>query len=388
MTISSAETSGERRGRRLLIVVNIPRFFLSHRLALALAAQDAGFDVHIATAEGDEGAIERIRAHGLTIHTFPMSQHGRAPLTEIRSLLSIILLHRRLRPDIAHHITIKPVLYGGIAARLSGRPPVVAAMSGLGRTFRDDRGGSRRPSKIFEMALRFALPQRTTHLLFQNPEDLQLFAEMKLCDGMNSSVIRGSGVDADEFSPRPEPSGTPVALFAGRLMRQKGVEEFIRAAEILRDRVIFEVAGIVEEDAPGSIAVDQLEEWAQAGTIRWLGPRTDMAEVIAGVSIVVLPSVYGEGVPRILIEAAASGRAIVTTDAPGCREICKDRVNGLLVPGGDASALAAAIAELAADPQLRQRYGEAGRAIALEGFTLDTVIQATLDLYDRLSPAA
>ncbi len=372
---------------RLLFVVNIPRFFVSHRLPLALAAQEAGYDVHVATADDDAASLSRIRAEGLTLHPIPLVQHGRRPTAELRTLIALVLLYRRLRPDILHHVTIKPLIYGGIAARLTGRRAVIAAMSGLGREFRDATGRVRRPGIMLRLALRLALPRRTTHLLFQNEDDLQVFRDLGLSSSSRSTLVRGSGVDLQRFphSLEPAPTSTgPVVLFAGRLMWQKGLGTFVEVAERLSDVARFHVAGYSEAGSPDAVSIDQLQSWAEKGWVVWLGARDDMPEVVAAANIVALPTVYGEGVPKTLIEAAASGRAIVTSDAPGCRDICRDEINGLLVEPGDVDDLERAIRRLVTDPQLRQRMGAAGRRIVEDEFSVERVISETLTLYERV----
>jgi glycosyltransferase involved in cell wall biosynthesis len=376
--------------RRLLFVVNIPRFFISHRLPLALAAKEAGYDVHIATANDDLQNLSLVREAGLNLHPIPLVQHGRRPIDELRTMLALIRLYRRLRPDILHHITIKPLVYGGIAARLTRRRAVIAAMSGLGRAFRDDAGGTLRPGLSLRLALRLALPRRTTHLLFQNENDLGVFRDLGLTDADRATLVRGSGVDLQRFQHASEPApaeGGPVILYAGRLMWQKGLGTFVEVAERLSDVACFHVAGYSESSSPDAVPVDRLESWAEEGRIVWLGARDDMPEVIGAAHIVVLPTVYGEGVPRILIEAAACGRAIVTSDAPGCRDICRDEINGLLVAPGDPDGLERAIRRLIADPELRQRMGAAGRRIAEDEFSLGRVVSETLALYERVLPS-
>lgn len=371
---------------RLLYLVNIPRFFVSHRMTLALAARDAGYDVHVATADDDAENLAVIRASGLTLHPIPLEQHGTRPLAEVRTLLAIVRVMRHVRPDLLHHVTIKPVLYGGLAARLTGRGAVVAALSGLGRTFRDERGRSHRPSRALVLALRLALPGRSTHVLVQNQDDLDVLRELGIAKEGASSVIPGSGVDLARFTPSPWPSsaGAPVTfLYAGRLMGQKGLGAFVEVARRLSGRARFVVAGYAEHGSPDAVPVEQVERWAEEGVVEWLGARSDMPTVVRDSDVVVLPTVYGEGVPRILIEAAASARAILTTDTPGCRDICRDGVNGLLVAPGDDDALEQAMRTLIEDGALRERMGQAGRQLAEERFGLDRIVADTLALYAR-----
>jgi glycosyltransferase involved in cell wall biosynthesis len=372
---------------RILYTVNIPRFFVSHRLPLALAARAAGHDVHVATADTDPVNLARIRDAGLTLHPIPLAQHATSPLGELRTLLALVRLYRRLRPDLLHHVTIKPVLYGGIAARFAGSPPVVAAMSGLGRAFRGDDGRTADVRLPLRAALRFALPGRTTCTVFQNVEDRDAFVRLGLADVDRTTVIRGSGVDPTAFTVAPEPDGLPTVLYAGRLMRQKGLERFVELARVLGGQARFAVAGYPEPSSPDVVPIATVEAWAAEGVIEWLGARDDMPAVYAGASIVVLPTVYGEGVPKTLIEAASCGRAVVTTDIPGCRDVCRDGVNGLLVAPQDDDALRAAVLRLVGDRELRARMGAAGRRMVEEEFSLEHVTSATLALYTELLAA-
>jgi len=373
--------------KRLLFVVNIPRFFLSHRLPLALAARDEGYDVHVATSEDDAENIARIRETGLQVHPIPLVQHGRNPFQELRTVFALVGLYRRVKPDILHHVTIKPLIHGGIAARLTGRRVVVAAMSGLGRAFRDPEGRPRRPGSVLRLALHVALPRSSTHLLFQNRDDLEVFCGLGLADERRATLVRGSGVDLARFrdTPEPEPTdGGPVVLYAGRLMWQKGLGTFAEVARRMEGTARFQVAGYSEEGSPDAVPIEQLEHWASQGLIEWLGARDDMPDVLAAANLVVLPTVYGEGVPKTLIEAAASGRAIITSDAPGCRDICHDGRNGLLTPPGDVDALESAVRRLVLDTDLRNAMGAAGREIAEEGFAVERVVAETLSLYRQL----
>jgi glycosyltransferase involved in cell wall biosynthesis len=369
---------------RLLYVVNIPRFFVSHRLALARAAQAAGYEVHVATAGDDAANLARIRDAGLELHPIPLEQHGRRPVAELRTLAALISLYHRLSPDLIHHVTIKPVLYGGIAARVTRRRAVVAAMSGLGRTFRDDDGRPRPPGLPLMLAMRFALPARSTHVLVQNSDDLTLLSDLRIASEGHASVIPGSGVDLERFPATPQPQGLPRVLYSGRLMRQKGLLSFVKVARRLAGSAQFVVAGYSELGSPDAVPVEQLEQWAHEGLSDWIGPRDDKPSVLARASIVMLPTVYGEGVPKALIEAAACARPIVTTDTPGCRDICIDGVNGLLVQPGSIDGLEHAIRRLIDDPALRERMGSEGRRLVEERFGLERVVAQTLGLYADL----
>lgn len=362
--------------QRLAIVVNIARFFLSHRLPLALAAAEEGFDVHIITSDSDQVGLERIRSHGLTVHGIPLEQHGRSPRSELRTAIAMLRVLSALSPDVVHLVTIKPVLYGGIAARVLRTPRTVAALTGLGRAFAGEDG----PGSITTTALRLALGGPRVTLILQNSDDVRRVTTMGLMRSTAIRLIPGSGVDTDLFTVRPAPSEA-VILHAGRLMRSKGVEEFVEVARRLAGRARFVVAGYSEDGAPDSIPVSDLERLDREGIIVWLGNRRDMPEVIASATAVVLPTTYPEGVPKVLIEAAASGRPTIATDTPGCREICIHEETGLLVPPGDIDALESAVRRLLDDTELRSRLGRRGREIAVDRYSLGAVVERTLAVY-------
>lgn len=373
------------KATRLLYVVNIPRFFLSHRLPLALAARDAGFDVHVATSDADRESARLISECGLPFHPVQLNQHGLNPLAELRTLYSLIALYRKLMPDLLHHVSIKPVIYGGIAARLSGCANVVQAMSGLGYVFVDHSVKAKLLDMLSRPAFKLALAGDKTCVIFQNPDDRQVFVERSLVGQQKTRIIRGSGVDETIFRPYPEDrTELPVVLFAGRLLWRKGIGEFVEVARRLRGRARFRVVGYEEATSPLNVSSAQLASWQAEGLIEWLGARDDMPAVYRKSNIVCLPSTYGEGVPKVLIEAAACARACVTTNTPGCREIIGHGINGLLVRPHDIDALADAVLQLIDNPVKRAEMGTAGRQLVLDGYTLRQVNRKTLALYNEL----
>ena len=375
----------QEKSLKLLFVVNIPRFFLSHRLPLALAARDAGYEVHVAASDADRPSKERIRDAGLPFHPLPLSQHGLNPIRELRTLLALRRLYIDLKPDLIHHVSIKPIIYGGLAARLSGRKRVVHAMSGLGYVFVSRDLRARLLNVLCRPAFKIALSGPSTRMIFQNPDDRRVFLERALIGEGSTAVIMGSGVDEERFRPRDENlCGKPVVLFAGRLLWRKGLDDFVEVARRLRGQAHFRVAGYEEETSPLNVPASQLQAWADEGLIEWLGKRTDMPEVYAECNIVCLPSTYGEGVPKVLIEAASCGRACITTDSPGCREIVQHGANGLLAPPNAPEALRAAVQCLIDDPAKRTDMGARGRQMVLDGFTQRKVSEDTLALYRSL----
>ena len=369
---------------KILYVVNDGPFFLSHRLPLALAARDAGYEVHVATPAWP--GAEHLRAQGLVFHDIPLLRRGTRPFQELKGFMALLRLYRGLRTDIVHHVTIKPVLYGGIAARMAGVPAVVSAVPGLGYVFINRGARIAVVRRLVMCVYRLALRQRRLRVIFQNPDDMVLFVKQGLVRRGDGVLIRGSGVDMENFSPRPEAPGTPVVLLASRMLWDKGVGEFVEAAHRLREAGVaarFVLVGDTDPGNPAAIPRTQLEAWRDAGAVEWWGHQADMQEVFAAAQVVCLPS-YREGVPKVLIEAAACGRPSVATDVPGCREIVRHEVNGLLVPPRDAQALADALRRLVEDPDLRARLGRAGRDIAVAEFSLRRVIDETLGVYSDL----
>lgn len=378
-----------RSGARVLIIVNIPAFFLSHRLPIARAAAAAGYEVHVATGPGD--GVAEIAAEGFHYHEVSLSRTGTSPVAELAGFASIVALLYRLRPQILHLVTIKPVLYGGIAARLAPVRGVVAAISGLGSMF-DTRNRARRwRSLAITWAYRLALGKKNLRVVFQNVQDREVLMDLAGVPLSKSRMLRGSGVDLETFVPAPEAAGAPVMLFASRLLLSKGVGEFIAAARILLSRGVdgrFWIAGVLDAPSPDVISVAALNAAADANVVTLLGHRADIPALLNQVHAVVLPSYYGEGVPKILLEAAACGRPVVTTDHPGCRDAIEPDVTGLLVPVRDAQALADAMQRLIQDVGLRQSLGSAGRKLAEAEFSDETVAQAHMQYYAEVGGGA
>jgi len=369
----------------VLYVVNSAAFFLSHRLALATAAQDAGYDVHVATPPGP--GVDRILDNGFAFHEIPMSRRGAIPHREIRTILALYKLYKTIRPDLVHHVTIKPVIYGGIAVRFASVPITINAVTGTGHVFTDKGWKTSLLRYLLFPALKFSFGHPACHAIFQNMDDARHFMTTGIVNSTNFSLIRGSGVDMSEFSPHHRPESRPIVLLAARMLWSKGVGEFVEAARIVgkgNSDARFVLAGQTDPGNPAAISDHQLTKWADEGVVEWWGNRDDMPKVISRSSIVCLPTTYGEGVPKVLIEAAASARPIVATDVPGCRDIVKDGENGILVPPRDPPKLAQVIEDLLADPDRRNEMGKKGREIAMSQFALEIVIDQTLALYRKM----
>jgi glycosyltransferase involved in cell wall biosynthesis len=368
-------------GRRLLFVVNVDWFFLSHRLPLALAAKAAGADVWVTAA--DTGRAGEIRDCGMQFAPLGVHRHQGGITGEVRTLVELAILYRRIRPDIVHHITIKPVLYGSLVSRVL-RIPTINAISGFGYALGSE--GSRALSAVVRALYRIVLRSPGVYTIFQNEEDRAEFTSRRFLPASRAVLIRGSGVDCQAFRPA---TGCPLdrrVIFASRMLREKGVEYFVRAARSLiqtHPGTRFVLIG-EPDDSPSSVTARELRAWHDEGVIEWWGRRSDMDNVLPTGSIFVLPTYYREGLPKVLLEAAACGLPIVTTDVPGCRDVVRHGQNGLLVAPHDQNGLTAAIAELLDDPAARRRLGAKGRERALAEFDVQGVAEQTLSLYAKV----
>jgi glycosyltransferase involved in cell wall biosynthesis len=369
---------------RILFLITEDWYFWSHRLDLARAVRDAGMEVLVATRVGDYG--KRIEDEGFRLIPIRMSRGSWNPLREAATVLDVTRLYRRERPDLVHHVAMKPMLYGSIAARLAGVPAVVNAFAGLGYAFIAEHQSARLLRGLIGWALRWALALPRSRVIVQNDTDREQLVQAGIVHPSQVVVIRGAGVDTTTFSPTPEPAGTPVIMLASRMLWDKGVGEFVEAIRLLKARGLdFKgvLVGMLDEDNPACIPHERLRSWQADGVIEWRGHKDDMPRVLASAHIVVLPS-YREGFPKVLLEAAACARPIVATDVPGCREIVQHGVNGLLVPPRDAKALAEAIATLVQDRAMRLRMGTCGREIVKREFSAEQVARETLEVYREL----
>lgn len=374
--------------RKLLYVVNVDWFFLSHRLAIAQAALKQGYEVHIATAL--TGRLRDLEDCGFVVHPLSLERSTTGLVDAWQVIRQIFIICKKVRPDIVHLITIKPVVFGGVAARLAKVPAMVAAIPGLGFVFLADgiRADIRR--RVVSWLYRLALGHNNTKVIFQNPEDLFNVTCLARLNVSKTALIRGSGVALDSFAAMPLPEGPPVVLLAARMLRDKGVREFVEAAQFLRkgqrlggNKVRFILVGEPDPGNPTSLTQAELDQWQRNGDVELWGHREDMPAVLSAATIVVLPS-YSEGLPKVLLEAAACGRPVVTTDVPGCRDAIVPGETGLLVPAKDYRALAEAIFSLLNDPEKCSAMGRAGRVLAEQSFDVNNVVKVHLQIYDEL----
>lgn len=381
------DTERAQAGRpKLLFVVTEDWYFLSHRLSVALAAQRAGYDVAVATRIGAAGA--QIAKAGLrSIPLQYLYRRSRNPWTELRAIGELTRIYRRECPQLVHHVALKPVIYGGIAARLAGVPSAVNALAGLGFVFSSRTLRARLFAPVVRAALRLALALGRSALILQNPDDRNLLIAHRVIAAQRVHLIRGVGADVAVFVARPAPPGTPLVTLASRMLWDKGVGDFVDMAQQLRAAGVAARFALVGESDPGNptaVPAARLRAWHEAGVVEWWGKRDDMPQVYAQSAIVCLPTTYGEGVPKVLLEAAACGRPIVAYDVPGCREIVRHDENGLLVTPRAIGELADAVARLLASPERRAAMGAKGRAIVLDEFTEAIVIGQTLRLYQEM----
>ena len=369
---------------RVAFFVTVDWYFVSHYLALARAIRDAGYSVSVITAV-DKHA-EQIRAAGIELIPFPISRKGMHPVAEVRSLLRLITVLRRLRPDLLHCIAQKPVLYGSLAARMTGVPAVIAALPGLGWMFTSREPRARLGRRLALLGYRRLLRDRHVRVLVQNDSDR---GELKRLAGLDAAVIPGSGVDLERYRPRPPAHrlAPPITvMLASRLLWDKGIGELVEAMRLLRQRGAncrCCLIGEPDDGNPASVSQEWLEARVAEGVVECWGFRDDMPAVLREAHIACLPS-YREGMPKFLLEASAAGLPLVATDVPGCRDVVQSGSNGLLVPPRDAAALADALQRLIEDAKLRDQFGTQARAIAEARFGTERIAAIVKDVYRAL----
>jgi glycosyltransferase involved in cell wall biosynthesis len=371
--------------KKLLFIVNVDWFFTSHRLPIAIEAIKQGYEVHIATSVTNK--LDFLVDSGLIVHPINLHRSNTNVKTIYFEFMEVLLIIRKISPDIIHLVTIKPVLMGGIAARVLSISSVVSAISGLGFIFmkRGIIAQFRRKAALFLYHLALGHPNQK--VIFQNRDDQSLLSKLTILSSNRTVLIRGSGVDLTHYNMQPlSKSRVPRVLFAARLLEDKGVREFVHAAELvnsLKIRANFVLAGDIDLLNPASIQQSELDNWKEGGLVEFLGYREDMERVLSSAVIVVLPS-YREGFPKVLIEAAACGRAVITTDVPGCRDAIENGVTGLLIPARSAKAIANAVLVLLDDAQRCEEMGRAGRKRAENMFDVDQVVAEHIKVYKEL----
>ena len=374
--------------RRVLIVVNVDWFFLSHRLPVALGALQAGYEVHVATTLTQSAAV--LEADGFVVHPLAVDRSGAGFSGLFKLFANLLRLFWAVRPDVLHLVTIKPVLVGGLAARCSPVRGVVYAISGLGHVFVAEGFFGRLRRLLVGVWYRLVLGARNMRIIFQNPDDRSMIASVAHLVPQQVVMIPGSGVDLSQYPAMPLPQGGAVVVMAARLLTTKGVREYVAAARQLRNQGLdarFWLVGEPDPANPASVTPNELQAWRQEAAVELLGHRTDIAQLMAQAHVVVLPS-YREGLPKVLIEAAACGRAVITTDVSGCRDAVEAGVTAVLVPPKNAQALAEAIRQLLQNRTVCAAMGQAGRLHAERLFDVRAVVAVHLEIYRALVEAS
>ncbi len=367
---------------RILYVVTEDWYFLSHRLPMARAAQAAGYEIHVAARmkEGKPG-IER---EGFVAHDLDWSRGSLSLRDSFAAVRRLRALYRALEPAIVHNVALKPVLLGSIAGSALAHVNIVNSLTGLGALFVDGSGASGLTRNLVAFALSRLLRRPKTITVVQNPEDRAFVSSLGVPDHA-LAVIAGSGIDTEKYQPLPQPDAPVTAAFVGRMLHHKGVMTLIEAFRLATEngtKFRLLLAGDCDPENPGSLAPEQLREFASAYGINWLGHVEDVREVWRQAHFAVQPSRGGEGLPKSLLEAAACGRAMVATDVPGCREIVIPGSTGVLVPVDDAEALAKAMSRLADDADLRVRFGETARTLTETRFSAAEIGREIVAVYD------
>ncbi|MBP6714912.1 MAG: glycosyltransferase family 4 protein [Aliarcobacter sp.] len=365
--------------KKILFVVNVDWFFISHRLPLAFEALKRGYEVHLACGVSDKK--EYLESFGLKIHPLNLSRSGTGVKGEIKAFIEIYKILKELNPDIAHFVTIKPVLYGGIASRFLNIGKKVFSISGLGFIFIKQGFKATFIRIIVKTMYKFALGGKNSHVIVQNPDDKGVVNSILK---VPITLIRGSGVDLSQYEYKEENNGNVKVSMACRLLKDKGVFEYIDAVKILKQKlpnVEFELYGDIDIHNPTSLINEDVEKIKKDGFVNVYGFSIDIEKVFCDSNIIVLPS-YREGLPKVLIEAAACGRAVVTTDVPGCRDAIEPNITGLLCEVKDTESLARMIEKLIMDEKLRNSMGYNGRKLAEQEFDINKVVEKHFEIYE------
>jgi glycosyltransferase involved in cell wall biosynthesis len=377
--------AGVRARPKVLFLASEDRFFWGHPLPVARAALRNGYEVVVATVS--HSYSQQIHDEGFRQIPLRFKRNSSSPLDELMALRQLRKIYSEEQPDIVHHLSLKSVLYGSIAARVGREIRAINAVTGLGYLAASSSWKARILGPVIWSVCRFFLTSPNQRVLVENFEDGEFVAEKLKVSRERIIVTRGAGVDVNIFQPSPEPTGIPVVLFASRMLWIKGVAEFCEAARLLHARGIkarFVLAGDTDSANPASIPRQKLLDWQASGDVEWWGNRADMPQVYQAVNLVCLPSHGGEGIPKVLMEAAACGRALVTTNVPGCRDVVQDGLNGIVVPRRSPEGLAGAIEQLLADSRMRMQMGKQSRELAVRDFSQEAVVRHVLALYDEL----
>ena len=373
--------------KKLVFVINVDWFFVSHRIDIARAALRKGYEVHIATSITIHN--EFLTGLGFILHDIPLHRSKINPFNAVGYFFKLIKLLRKINPNIVHFVTIKPVLIGGLALKFLKAPAAVFAISGMGYVFIGNKIRHKILQKISSYIYSFVLRNKNSIVICQNNDDLNLIRSMSDLPLSKFILIKGSGVDLNKFKPSDIPSKTPIIMFPSRILKDKGVMEFIEAAktislaESIKIQPRFVLVGMLDNANKASLDLSEIAELERSNIVEYWGKKDNMEEILPLATIIVLPS-YREGLPKVLIEASACSRPIITSDVPGCRDAIINNKTGLLVPAKDSHKLSDAILNLLNDPELCKSFGEAGRIFAEENFSIEHVVSEHLEVYKNL----
>jgi len=369
---------------KILISANTDWYLYNYRMAYARSLREHGFKVILVSPSGQYTSA--FRESGFRWIPWEVSRKGAMPWVELGSLVSLVRIYREEMPDLVHHHTIKPVIYGSIAGRLVDIPCVVNSITGRGRVFSSGGLPNQLIKSLVSVLYKFAFKHPNIAIIFENAADKDFFVDSRYLDAQRTWVIGGVGADPEIFSPSPEPQGVPVILLSGRMLWDKGVGVLVQAARELKRKMDVRIVLVGEPDPGNSGSIDEniLKAWQDEGVIEWWGWKSDMPTVYRECHIVTLPTRYGEGVPTSLIEGAACGKPLVASTIPGCRTIVHPGENGLLVDPDDPEELAQALEDLISNPERRQAMGKKSREVFLEKFTYDRINEATMRVYDHV----
>lgn len=370
--------------KKLLLIANVDWFFISHRLCIAERALKEGWEVYVACT--DTGRKQEIIDKGVHFINLPISRSGTNPLEEVNTLRNIYSIVKKVQPDVVHHITLKPVIYGSLVAKFLKVKGVVNAIGGLGYNFTGEKIS--KAARLMLFLMKYAFDRDDVTFIFQNDDDKQELQQRGVLAESNKTVkIKGSGVDLQEFKYTPLTQEAPIKiLFPSRMLWDKGVKELREATEILKskyqDRIQFVLAGLADAGNKAGVSEEFMNEWSDGVYVKWIGYKRNMVPVYQDSHIVVLPS-YREGMPKSLLEACAIGRAIVTTDAIGCRECVDERLNGLKVPVQNSQLLADALVSLIENRERLEQMSRASRQKAVEEFDVQFVLNKHMSIYNE-----
>lgn len=371
--------------KKILYFITEDWVFCTHRLPLAIAAKKAGYDVGVVTNVNQHA--DRIREAGIRLIQYNLDRGSMNPFKAVGLILQLAKIYRNEKPDLVHHVAIKPILYGSVAARMARVPHVVNAITGMGYIFTSTQLKARLLRPIINLSFKALLNGRRSKLIMQNQDDRSTLIKTGIVDEERTVLIRGAGVNTDEFSCTPEPTEEPpLIVLPARMLKDKGVVEFVTAAGMLKERGVearFALVGDADCHNHAAVSEEVLKGWVDSGVVEWWGRKENLPGVLASCHIVCLPS-YREGLPKALLEAASVGRPIVTTDTVGCREVVRDGENGFLVPLYSTVELADALQKLIEDSKLRAQMGHKGREMIRNNFTIENVTAETLALYHEV----